>query len=61
MTGTFVIAFAQGAASAIEGANVLIDAFGLISMVAMTPIIALQILGLIYKIKTRKRGVESSG
>jgi len=30
-------------------------------MVAMTPIIALQILGLIYKMKTRKRGVESSG
>ncbi len=61
MTGTFVLAFAQGAASKIEGANVLVDAFGLISMVAMTPIIALQILGLIYKMKTRKRGVESSG
>ncbi len=57
MTGTFVLAFAQGAAQAVDGANVLLDAFGLIALVAMTPIIALQILGVMYKIKTRKRGV----
>ncbi|HOI63947.1 MAG: DUF1538 domain-containing protein [Thermotogaceae bacterium] len=60
MIGTFVLAFAQGAVRAVDGANILLDAFGLISMVAMTPIIALQILGLIYKMKIRKRGVESS-
>lgn len=57
MTGTFILAFAQGAADAVDGANVLLDGFGIISMVAMTPIITLQILGLIYKIKSRKRGV----
>jgi len=57
MTATFVLAFAQGAAEAIEGANVLIDAFGVIAMVAMTPLIALQVLGLLFKRKASKEGV----
>lgn len=56
MTATFILAFAQGAAESIEGANVLVDGFGMISMVALTPIIALQILGLIFKIKSVKEG-----
>ena len=54
MTATFILAFAQGAAQATQGANVLIDGFGMIALVAMTPLIALQILGLIFKIKSRK-------
>jgi hypothetical protein len=54
MTATFILAFIQGAAEAVEGASVLVDGFGMIAMVASTPLIALQILGLIYKIKTRK-------
>jgi hypothetical protein len=58
MTATFILAFAQGAAQRIEGADVLLDGFGIIAMVAMTPIITLQILGLIYKIKARKGGLE---
>lgn len=57
MTATFILAFAQGVAEAIEGADVLIDGFGMIAMVAMTPIIALQILGFIFKIKSRKGGI----
>lgn len=57
MTATFVLAFAQGASSAIEYSNLLTDSFGVISMVALTPLIALQILGLIYKIKSKKSGV----
>lgn len=56
MTATFILAFAQGAANAIEGANVLIDGFGIISMVALTPLIALQTLGLIFKVKLKKGG-----
>ena len=56
MTATFVLAFAQGASDAIEHSNILIDSFGVISMVAMTPLIALQVLGLIYKLKSRKKG-----
>ncbi|KUO73550.1 MAG: hypothetical protein APF77_23435 [Clostridia bacterium BRH_c25] len=57
MTATFILAFAQGAAEAIEGADVLIDGFGMISMVALTPIIALQVLGLVFKVKSIKGGV----
>jgi hypothetical protein len=56
MTATFVLAFAQGAARAIEGADVLIDGFGVIAMVALTPLIALQILGLVFKRQTVKEG-----
>ncbi len=58
MTATFILAYIQGAADSIEHANVLIDGFGMIAMVAMTPIIALQILGLFFKIKSRKREVN---
>ncbi|MDD3931076.1 MAG: DUF1538 family protein, partial [Eubacteriales bacterium] len=61
MTVTFILAFVHGAAEAIDGANVLIDGFGMIAMVALMPIIALQLLGLIYKIKTRKREEETDG
>lgn len=61
MTATFILAYTQGAAEAVEGANVLVDGFGVIAMVAMTPLIALQILGLIFKIKSRKGGIENSG
>jgi hypothetical protein len=57
MTATFVLAFAQGASDAIESSNILTDSFGVIAMVAMTPLIALQILGLVYKFKSRKKGV----
>ncbi len=59
MTATFIMAYIQGAADAIENADVLVDGFGMIAMVAMTPILALQILGLIYKIRSRRRGGEN--
>jgi hypothetical protein len=58
MTATFILAFTQGAAESIEWASVLKDGFGMISMVALTPIITLQILGLIFKIKSQKGGIE---
>ncbi len=54
MTATFILAYTQGAADAVEGASVLVDGFGVIAMVALTPLIALQILGLIFKIKSKK-------
>lgn len=57
MTATFLLAFAQGASEAVEGSSVMIDGFGLIAMVAMTPLITLQLLGLVFKIKSRKEGV----
>lgn len=58
MTATFILAFAHGAADAVEKANVLADGFGLIAMVALTPIIALQILGAVFQIKSKKGGFE---
>lgn len=61
MTATFLLAFAQGAAEAIAGANVLIDGFGVISMVTLTPIITVQILGLLFKAKSVKGGIQKDG
>jgi len=57
MTATFILAFAQGAANAIPSANVLIDGFGVIAMVAMTPLVAIQLLGILFKIKAGKKEV----
>ena len=50
MTATFLLPFAVGACTALGG-NVATDAFGVVAMVAMTPLIAIQMLGLVYKIK----------
>jgi len=57
MTATFILAFAQGAAEFIPHADVLVDGFGVIAMVAMTPLIALQILGFIFSSKSHKEGI----
>ena len=54
MTATFILAFIQGAAQAFEGANILTDGFGMIAMVATMPIITLQILGLVFKMKANE-------
>ncbi len=51
MTATFLLPLAMGACAAIPGGNILTDAFGVVAMVAMTPLIAIQIMGLMYKIK----------
>ena len=55
MTATFVLAFAQGAATSIETANVLVDGFGVIAMVAMAPVFSLMIVGTIFKRKKVKQ------
>ncbi len=60
MTATFILAFVQGAAESIEGADVLLDGFGMIAMVAMMPIITLEILGILFKIKSRKGGLHAN-
>ncbi len=51
MTATFVLAFAQGAATVIESANVLVDGFGVIAMVAMAPVLSIMILGTVFRHK----------
>ncbi|MDD3168279.1 MAG: DUF1538 domain-containing protein [Eubacteriales bacterium] len=52
MTATFLLPFAMGACKAVGG-NILTDAFGVVAMVAMTPLITIQLMGLIYNIKIR--------
>jgi hypothetical protein len=58
MTATFVLAFAQGAADAIPTANVLVDGFGVIAMVAMTPLVTIQLLGYLFQLKGKKEGID---
>ncbi|MGI5838112.1 MAG: DUF1538 domain-containing protein [bacterium] len=48
MTATFVLAFAQGAATVIETADVLVDGFGVIAMVAMAPVLSIMVLGIAF-------------
>lgn len=59
MTATFLLPLAQGACIAVGG-NIVTDAFGVVAMVAMTPLITIQILGMVYKIKQNaaNTGVE---
>lgn len=54
MTATFSLAFVQGIAIITPGADMVSDGFGMIAIVAMMPIVALQLLGILYNIKTRK-------
>ena len=51
MTASFLLPLALGVCQSVGG-NVATEGFGVVAMVAMTPLIAIQILGLIYKIKT---------
>ena len=59
MTATFLLPFAVGACSAVEGGTVVTDAYGLVALVAMTPLIAIQILGLVYKAKQKRLAVAA--
>ncbi len=54
MTATFSLAFVQGIASQVPSADLVADGFGMIAIVAMMPIIALELLGALYQIKMRK-------
>lgn len=53
MASTFILAFALGASRSLGG-DPMTDAFGVIALIAMTPLIAIQILGLLYARKGRR-------
>jgi len=53
MTATFLLPLAQGACIAVGG-DIVRDAFGVVAMVAMTPLIAIQVLGLVHRLQQRK-------
>ena len=59
MTATFLLPFSMGACEALGG-NVVTDAFGVIAMVAMTPLITIQILGLIYQIQEQMKEKQAA-
>ena len=54
MTATFLLPFAMGICEAVGG-NVITDAFGVVAMVAMTPLITIQITGLVYSYKKKSK------
>ena len=54
MTATFSLAFVQGVAVQIPTADVVTDGFGMIAIVAMMPIVAIEFLGMLYQMKLRK-------
>ena len=54
MTAAFLLPLAQGACMAVGG-NLVTDAFGVVAMVAMTPLITIQILGLLSVVKQHRK------
>ena len=57
LTATFMLPFATGACEAFGG-NVMTDAFGLVALVAMMPLITVQVMGAIYVVKSRHASQE---
>lgn len=59
MTATFMLQFFIGASSALGG-NVLRDAFGVVAMVALMPLISIQLVGLVYEHKNKRKALKKS-
>ena len=59
MTATFMLPFAMGACDALGG-NIMTDAFGLVALVAMMPLITVQIMGAVYVVKLRRSVVPAA-
>ena len=58
LTSTFVLSFTLGAAASGKGGN---DSFGVIALVAMMPLLAIQIMGIIFKIQQNKTAKVQTG
>lgn len=54
MTTTFMLPFAVGACE-VMGGNVMTDAFGIVAMIAMTPLITIQVLGLSGNLRRHRK------
>ena len=54
MTSTFLIPLSIGVCVSVGG-DIMSDAFGVVALVALTPLIAIQIMGLTYKLKLKER------
>lgn len=60
MTATFLLPFAMGACQ-VSGGNIITDAFGVIAMVAMTPLITIQMMGMLFRLKEARLHKEALG
>lgn len=58
MTASFMLPMALGLCNVVGGSTA--GGFGLVALVAMTPLIAIQVLGVIYKFKTRPKKVKKA-
>lgn len=58
MTAAFLLPLAQGACVAVGG-NIVTDAFGVVAMVAMTPLITIQLMGILSQIRTRSTRTQT--
>ena len=58
MTAAFLLPLAQGACIAVGG-NLVTDAFGVVAMVAMTPLITVQVMGLVSQLKKSRAAVSA--
>jgi hypothetical protein len=54
IAATFIFAFSQGIAYENQGALLLKDAFGMIALIALVPILMVELLGILYKIKAKR-------
>ena len=59
MTATFLLPLAQGACTALGG-DIVTDAFAVVAMVAMTPLITIQVMGLATKISARREAKKTA-
>lgn len=57
MTTTFLLPLSIGACSALGG-NLMTDAFGVVALVALTPLIAVQIMGMLYQYRLKAAGTS---
>ena len=53
MTATFLLPFAMGACAEVPGSNLMTDAFGLVALVAMTPLVTIQLMGLAGRLRRK--------
>ncbi|MCC8061481.1 MAG: DUF1538 domain-containing protein [Clostridiales bacterium] len=60
MTTTFLLPLSMGACEAVGG-NVMTDAFGVVALVALTPLIAVQVMGLWYRFRMSSAARTVSG
>lgn len=58
MTSTFLLPLSIGVSEALGG-NIMADAFGVVALVALTPLIAVQIMGVVYKWKSAKSAQQA--